>query len=801
MAISVNDKDLGLVTAYAYAVAGGYTGTEAEFEELLGNIAEDLSEIENLSVEIETLSAGSQATASYSNGVLSLGIPRGDTGATGPTGPTGPQGPQGIPGDVANLAPAYDPDNGTYSIGRYCIENGQLQRCIVPIDTPEPFTAAHWMPVAIGNDVADLKGALINDEYEIGVTWKVKREIREKNLLTFSNNVSLNGLVSSPLSDNRVKISGTSSASTILKSSDEINLDHTKTYTLITYFGDSAVRGTRVSYLYYVGSNQVKQDGTAVSFANNPTGQYYIRSFTPDSDYTGVSFGTWFASGDTPNYEEYVFLVEGEYTASTAFNDVPSFREFIAETNENFVELNDIAVLHTKQNYNYFDYLPNHGEAISPTGGHNSRQYYWMSDFIPVKQGDKINYKIIAADYVAPVCLFSTNAWGTTYFVASVTGLGENTYTTGEFTVSQDGYVVFSAYRPDLFPKQYIYFSDIKIPDNVRIRFETDESSIATINEKLDVINGRSYMQTEIARVESLLKEKIQLGNVVIIAFNTDQHLVYPYTDPAIRGLRALSMMTRKIPFNLVVLGGDAAGADAGGESGTVAGIIDDVLAVNAPLYDADCPVVSITGNHDANQNNPNITNGEMYKTNFQRYVQKYGLVPKDFGSTNGYLDDYSANIRYIFCDTTSRYDGETVEYDALTQVRAWLTSCLSTLPEGYKAVLFGHHPLTDEFNGDVSADTGLYQGIHCQDILDDYADKIICDIAGHWHKSASAKDSAGINYIQVTSASYDADISDRGTAATETAYDIFVIDQTEEKIYTIRFGAGGAGANRTFTY
>ena len=92
MSIPVNDKDLGLVTAYAYAVAGGYTGTEAEFEELLGNIAEDLSEIENLSVTITTLPAGSDATASYSNGVLSLGIPRGDKGETGATGATGATG-------------------------------------------------------------------------------------------------------------------------------------------------------------------------------------------------------------------------------------------------------------------------------------------------------------------------------------------------------------------------------------------------------------------------------------------------------------------------------------------------------------------------------------------------------------------------------------------------------------------------------------------------------------------------------------------------------------------------------------
>lgn len=85
-------QDLGAVTAYAIAVEGGYTGTEEEFEALLGNIAEDLSEIENLSVSVSTLPAGSQATASYNNGVISLGIPKGDKGDQGVKGDTGEAG-------------------------------------------------------------------------------------------------------------------------------------------------------------------------------------------------------------------------------------------------------------------------------------------------------------------------------------------------------------------------------------------------------------------------------------------------------------------------------------------------------------------------------------------------------------------------------------------------------------------------------------------------------------------------------------------------------------------------------------
>ena len=82
-------KDLGMVTAYAYAVAGGYTGTEAQFEQLMADLAIVVGDFDNFSVTVTTLPAGSSATASYSDGVLSLGIPKGDKGDKGNTGETG----------------------------------------------------------------------------------------------------------------------------------------------------------------------------------------------------------------------------------------------------------------------------------------------------------------------------------------------------------------------------------------------------------------------------------------------------------------------------------------------------------------------------------------------------------------------------------------------------------------------------------------------------------------------------------------------------------------------------------------
>lgn len=72
--------DIGISTAYGAAVRGGYAGTYEQFCADLARLADVLEEFLGFSVTIQTLAEGQQATASYENGVLSLGIPKGDTG-------------------------------------------------------------------------------------------------------------------------------------------------------------------------------------------------------------------------------------------------------------------------------------------------------------------------------------------------------------------------------------------------------------------------------------------------------------------------------------------------------------------------------------------------------------------------------------------------------------------------------------------------------------------------------------------------------------------------------------------------
>ena len=94
----------GIATAYGAAVRGGYTGTYEEFCTALGELADVLEDFEGFSVVVSTLEAGSEATASYADGVLTLGIPKGDKGDTGEQGPIG-ETPDFEIGTVTTLEP------------------------------------------------------------------------------------------------------------------------------------------------------------------------------------------------------------------------------------------------------------------------------------------------------------------------------------------------------------------------------------------------------------------------------------------------------------------------------------------------------------------------------------------------------------------------------------------------------------------------------------------------------------------------------------------------------------------------
>ena len=89
----------------AVDTAQGYANEAADSAE---EAARKAGEIEELSAEAESLAPGSQATATYQNGILTIGVPRGDKGEKGDTGERGPQGEQGVQGIQGIQGPKGD---------------------------------------------------------------------------------------------------------------------------------------------------------------------------------------------------------------------------------------------------------------------------------------------------------------------------------------------------------------------------------------------------------------------------------------------------------------------------------------------------------------------------------------------------------------------------------------------------------------------------------------------------------------------------------------------------------------------
>lgn len=85
--------------------------TPSQFEQFVSIVRDEVAEVTGMSAEATTLPSGSDATASYSDGVLTFGIPRGDKGETGSQGPVGPKGdtgergPQGERGETGPQGP------------------------------------------------------------------------------------------------------------------------------------------------------------------------------------------------------------------------------------------------------------------------------------------------------------------------------------------------------------------------------------------------------------------------------------------------------------------------------------------------------------------------------------------------------------------------------------------------------------------------------------------------------------------------------------------------------------------------
>ena len=116
-----------------------------ELAQLVERVEDAASSVLDMTVEAETLAAGSDATYSYDEetNTATFGIPKGADGSLA----------SGV------LAPTYS-SSSTYAVGDYVYYSGSLYRCTTAITTAEAWTSGHWTQVALAPEVSDLKSEI-----------------------------------------------------------------------------------------------------------------------------------------------------------------------------------------------------------------------------------------------------------------------------------------------------------------------------------------------------------------------------------------------------------------------------------------------------------------------------------------------------------------------------------------------------------------------------------------------------------------------------------------------------------------
>lgn len=72
----------------------------------LSNATRAIQGLQQPSIEVNTIEAGEQATATYENGVFTFNVPKGDRGLQGPQGAPGENGRDGVQGPAGAPGPA-----------------------------------------------------------------------------------------------------------------------------------------------------------------------------------------------------------------------------------------------------------------------------------------------------------------------------------------------------------------------------------------------------------------------------------------------------------------------------------------------------------------------------------------------------------------------------------------------------------------------------------------------------------------------------------------------------------------------
>lgn len=271
-------------------------------------------------------------------------------------------------------------------------------------------------------------------------------------------------------------------------------------------------------------------------------------------------------------------------------------------------------------------------------------------------------------------------------------------------------------------------------------------------------------------------------GNCDVFFFTTDQHWRWNTgNSPALIGY-----LSRRLNIERLFFGGDWA------DGYTENGILAFKEAFNGKIYHT-------LGNHDymnywcrLGEDENEVKSKELTPAmaTFQTISRIDGIVLGDTMYGYYYVDNPTNKMRYIMLQVFTDESAIHLEQAQLD----WLDSVLSSMPDGYLAVVFAHFlgNVKDDFSTELNSTTG----VKVAQVCDKYASKVACMFNGHTHRDGMCKTDAGIPvFVTTCDCWYLAGLQEEtdnprvvGTR-TEQVIEVVIVDKTNHKVSAVRIG------------
>lgn len=339
----------------------------------------------------------------------------------------------------------------------------------------------------------------------------------------------------------------------------------------------------------------------------------------------------------------------------------------------------------------------------------------------------------------------------------------------------------------------FVYTVDGNPPIEQKIKLKDGEITEENLDSNIG-INDRlpDFLEDEYRETVKSVFEKSTI-NTFSFGFATDLHFSAKGSGYAESELRdrikrnfiAMSKISKEIPLDTFVLGGDYQQQPQPNYGQTKQQGIDVIYDVNRWFSKIDCLHIAIPGNHELNYAGTGtgygLTDDEIFCLLEKKYISNSIKKANKFVF---YSISEESQVVYVYIAR-----GET---DYSTEVENGLKVVIEKNIEKYPLIIFNHYSVTN--NGELS----FQIVIKSIDYLLENNAEIIAWIGGHNHSDwdNTYKNVLVISCLQ--SGAWSNEPSKNGTTyehinetSTESAFSIFTVDKTNKKIYCTRFGLG----------